>query len=99
MIMKAPFLLGSVEEVRDLLTEAGFYEVQAQTSLGAVRFTSISDFVQYQVTGSPLAGPVMQAGDKARSALLSTLSTALQPYVEDAGLVFPIEGHILTAQR
>jgi hypothetical protein len=98
-IMRAPFSLGDAQQVRALIAGAQFRQVHIRTSVGTVRFASSEDFVQHQVSGSPLAGPVSQADDNARSALLHEVSTALQPYMSRDGLAFPIEAHLVTGRR
>ena len=82
-IMRAPFSLGDREELRTALSEGAFRDVVIRLSVGMVRFPSVEKFVQYQVAGSPLSGPVGQADDSARDALTEDLTTALRPYVDD----------------
>ena len=63
-----------------------------------VRFASTEAFVQYQVTGSPLAAHVAAVDEGAREALIHEVSVAMRAYVDDEGLGFPIEGHIAVAR-
>jgi SAM-dependent methyltransferase len=80
-----------------LLAEAQFRDIDIRTSVGRVHFPSSEDFVRHQVAGSPLAGPVSQADGNARSALMSEVRAALQPYVHHDGLDFPIQAHLVSA--
>lgn len=96
-IMRAPFTLGDAEEMRVLIAQAQFRDVDVWTSMGSVHFPSPEDFVRYQVAGSPLAGPVSQADGNARSALINEVRKALQPYVHSDGLDFPIQAHLVSA--
>lgn len=96
-IMRAPFVLGDVAQVRALMAEAPFRDVDIRTCAGEVRFPSTDDFVRHQVAGSPLAGPVSQADDTAHSALMSEVRTALHPYAQRDGLAFPIQAHLVSA--
>ena len=64
-----------------------------------VRFASPAALVQNQVAGSPLAGHVAAVDDAGREALIHEVSAAMQAYVNDDGLAFPIEGHIAVAQH
>ena len=95
--MRAAFSLGEASEVRTLLTRAGFRDIDIRVGEGMVRFASPDEFVRGTAASSPFAGLVAQAGDDARSALLSEVSTRLHPYVESSGLVFPIQTHLVTA--
>ena len=98
-VMRAPFVFGdAIEELRRLLTEAGFRTVRIGSDVRMVRFASPVVFVQHQVAGSPLASHVAQVDDAAREALLREVTAAMQPYLNDEGLVFPIEGYIAVAQ-
>jgi hypothetical protein len=62
-----------------------------------VRFASTEALVHHQVEGSPLADHVAQVNDVAREALVREVSAAMQPYVSDEEVAFPIEGHIMIA--
>jgi len=64
-----------------------------------VRFASPETLVQYQVAGSPLAGYVAQADDAAREALIRDVTVAMQDYLNDEGVAFPIEGHIAVGKK
>ena len=83
---------------RTLLLEAGFSTLQIRTDVRMVRFASPEAFVHHQVAGSPLAGHVAQADEAARQALVREVSAAMQAYVNDEGISFPIEGHIVIAR-
>jgi ubiquinone/menaquinone biosynthesis C-methylase UbiE len=96
-IMRAPFSLDDPEQLRSLIAAAGLGDVEIRPSVGTVRFASPNDFLRYYVAGSPLAGPVGQAEDRARRALMQDASTALQAFVCADGLAFPIEGNVATA--
>jgi ubiquinone/menaquinone biosynthesis C-methylase UbiE len=98
-IMRAPFALGEAEALRSLLVEAAFRDVEVRPATEMVRFPSPVDFVRWQVAGSPLAGPVAQASERAREALLEHMGAALQPYTGAEGLVFPIEAHLARARK
>jgi len=95
-IMRAPFVFANPDEVRALIAGAGFQDVRIRGATGTVRFPSAEQFVQYQVAGSPLAGPVGEASEEARAALVSEVKAAVQPYEGSEGLAFPIGAHIAT---
>jgi hypothetical protein len=63
-----------------------------------VRFASPEAFVRNQVAGSPLASHVAQGGEAALEALVREVSIAMQAYVADEGIAFPIEGHTPVAR-
>jgi ubiquinone/menaquinone biosynthesis C-methylase UbiE len=96
-IMRAPFGLSDADELAALVRAAGFQNVAIHQRSGTVRFPSVERFVLSYVAGSPLAGPVSQAGDAAREALMSDVRSALVEFTNDAELAFPIAAHLLSA--
>jgi SAM-dependent methyltransferase len=97
-IMRAPFGLSDADEFADLVRAAGFQGVTIQQRSGTVRFPSVERFVLSYVAGSPLAGPVSQANDAARTALIADVKEALSKYTNDSELAFPIAAHLLNAR-
>jgi ubiquinone/menaquinone biosynthesis C-methylase UbiE len=98
-VMRAPFVFGdSTQALRHLLMQAEFKTVRVRADVRMVRFASPEALVRFQVGGSPLASHVAAADDSARAALIDDVTAALQGYLNDEGLAFPIEGHIAIAQ-
>ncbi len=97
-VMQAPFVFGdSTEELRTLLLEAGFHTACVRSDVRMVRFASPEAFVCHQVAGSPLASHVARVDEAARQALVREVSAAVPAYVNDEGMAFPIEGHVVIA--
>ena len=97
-LMQAPFSLGDAEELRALVGGAGFREVEIRPAAKTLRFPSVDEFVQRYVAGSPLAGPVGRADDRARAALLGEVRDQLRAHLSPDGLAFPIENHLTVAR-
>ena len=97
-IMRAPFGLSNSDELAALVRDAGFQGIEIQQRGGAVRFPSVEGFVLSYVSGSPLAGPVLQANDAARDALITDVRNALGKYTSNTELAFPIAARLLTAR-
>jgi ubiquinone/menaquinone biosynthesis C-methylase UbiE len=95
--MQAPFSLSDPEELTALAHGAGFRDVAVQSRGGTVRFPSIEHFITNYVAGTPLAGYVSAAGEKAREHLLSESQSSLRQFVENGKLIFPIAAHLLNA--
>jgi ubiquinone/menaquinone biosynthesis C-methylase UbiE len=96
-IMRAPFGLSDADELAALVRAAGFQNVAIHQRSGTVRFPSVERFVLSYVAGSPLAGPVSQAGDAAREALITDVRNALVKFTSNVELAFPIAAHLLSA--
>ncbi len=97
-IMRAPFGLSNADELEALVRAAGFQNVAIQQRSGTVRFPSVERFVLSYVAGSPSAGPVSQADDAAREALITDVRNALGKYTSNTELAFPIAAHLLSAK-
>lgn len=98
-MMESPFALGDPEVLRSAALEAGLEHVEVRISVGAERFPSVVDFVHQEAASSPLAGPLGALDPDRRTALIRDLETKLAPHLDDAGLAFPNETHIVTADR
>jgi ubiquinone/menaquinone biosynthesis C-methylase UbiE len=98
-IMRAPFALGEAEQLRSLVSAAGFRDVTIQSVAGTVRFPSVSRFVKDYVRGSPLSGYVARVSDESRAALVSEVGKALTSYVAGDALTFPIKAHLASAKK
>jgi hypothetical protein len=96
--MRAPFGLANADELEALVRAAGFQNVAIQQRSETVRFPSVEKFVLSYVAGSPLAGPVSQASDAAREALITDVRNALGKYTSNTELAFPIAAHLLSAR-
>jgi ubiquinone/menaquinone biosynthesis C-methylase UbiE len=96
-IMRAPFGLSDANELSRLVAAAGFRDITIQQRVGAVEFASVERFVLSYVAGSPLAAHVSQASDAARENLTTDTKLALDKYVSNRGLSFPIAAHLLAA--
>jgi ubiquinone/menaquinone biosynthesis C-methylase UbiE len=94
--------LADTDELRVLVTDAGFREVATRTETKMVRLPSASDYVRIQLAATPLA-TLVAAYDAARradlvGALVEDVGAALKPYVVDEALTFPQEVHIVLAR-
>ena len=97
-IMRAPFGLSNADQLDELVRNAGFRNIAIQRRVGTVRFASPERLVLSYVAGSPLAGPVSQANDAAREALITDVMHALGKYTSSTELALPIAAHLLSAR-
>jgi len=93
------FALGEAWEVRSLLAGGPFHEVQLHTATRTVRFASPEQFVRIEMIPSRPESPLAGMDERALSVLISEVNTALQPYVGPDGLAFPMQAHLVTAQK
>jgi SAM-dependent methyltransferase len=94
-MMRSPFPAWNEEELRTLALDAGFGGVSIALESDSVRYPSVEEFVRREAASSPLAEPIGAAGDDVRDALVATVEDGLDEYVDDDGVVFPMESYVL----
>jgi ubiquinone/menaquinone biosynthesis C-methylase UbiE len=98
VIMREPFALADLDELSGLLRMVELSTVEMHTKILSARFASARDFIEYQV-GGRLANAVSTLSDETRTALVAALSKGFEPYVGPDGLAFPMEAHVVVAQK
>jgi ubiquinone/menaquinone biosynthesis C-methylase UbiE len=94
-----PFALGDAVGLAAEVATAGFHDVTTQIASRRLRYGSPEEFVRTYIISTPLVNLLTQVEEERYAALLAEVSTALQPYIDDTGLVFPIEGQIILARK
>ena len=92
-----PFSLSDVNELRDLLSEAGFRDISIRQAAKLLKFPSPAEFVWQYAAATPLSTIVAQLDDGVRAAIVADVATNLSEFVSARGLAFPIESHLLLA--
>jgi hypothetical protein len=98
-MMRAPFVGPDSQRLRYLLQGAGFDRTEIRIGLITVRFPSPQEFLRQEAASSPLAEPVGALDDRRRDALIAHLDVALVPYMDDEGVVFPMQTWLAMAVR
>jgi hypothetical protein len=98
-VIRSFFALGEASEVRSLFAGGPFDEVQLHTAVRTVRFASPEQFVRIEMIPSHPESPLAGLDERALSVLISEINMALQPYVSPDGLAFPMQAHLVTAQK
>jgi ubiquinone/menaquinone biosynthesis C-methylase UbiE len=98
-MMRSPFSSLSADELRELITGAGFGKVRILLGIAPVRYPSAEEFLRWEGASSPLAGLIGTLSDDAREALIRDLGQALRTYTDDEGIVFPAETYLAVAHR
>lgn len=97
-IMRSPFITKSVPEIRSLFEKAGFKDIRVAIRVDTVRFPSVAEFVRQETASMPV--PSLQAQmSEAQEPLTRKMSKALEPYVDDYGLVCPVQDYVAVARR
>jgi ubiquinone/menaquinone biosynthesis C-methylase UbiE len=97
-LQRAAFTLGEAEELRGLVTTAGFSAPHIRLVVKLMRYPSLVEYLPGYLAATPMAGAVAALDDARRTVLFRELQTALRPYVDDTGLAVPMECHVVVAQ-
>lgn len=94
--MRAPFAGPGRPGLRRLLHDAGFADAWVRIGGWLARFPSVREFLRQEAAGSPLGGLL----DPTRiDAACADLEQTLAPYVDDAGLILPMQTWLAVAYR
>ena len=89
---RAPFALGDPAELRGLVEEAGFRDIDVRTVVETARFPSPEALVAYQLAATPLS-TLGALTEEAHQAVAHDVRAALQPYLQGSRLAVPMEAH------
>ena len=95
--IRAAFTLADMAELRALVAGAGFRQVHIRITINPFRYPSVAAYVQRYRSATPIASDIAAMDDPARTALLQDVTTARRAYVDDDGLVVPMESHVVVA--
>jgi ubiquinone/menaquinone biosynthesis C-methylase UbiE len=98
-MMRSPFAGPDRERLRSLVAAAGFDKILIRVGVITVRFPSAREFLRQEVASTPLAEPVGALDEHRREALIHHLDEALRPYLDDDGVVFPMQTWLVAAGR
>ena len=98
-MMRAPFPDWDAAELRELVTSAGFRDVRLRIAVASARYPSAQELVRWEAASSPLAGPLSALSPGTREALVADVSAAIADRVDDDGVLFPQETHVVLARR
>jgi ubiquinone/menaquinone biosynthesis C-methylase UbiE len=99
MMMQSPFQDWTREGLREMALAAGFQAVSVTISLITARFPSIPDFLQQELSSSPLSETVATMPDNVREAILRDVGAGLEEYVDDQGVMHPLQTYLVFARK
>lgn len=98
-MMRSPFPTWDGEDLRTLVQDAGLDDVSVTIEIGSVRYPSVKEFVRREAASSPLAEPIAAVDSEVRDELVHDVEDALHRYIDDEGIVSPMETYVITATR
>jgi ubiquinone/menaquinone biosynthesis C-methylase UbiE len=94
---RAPFALGDPVQLRALMEDAGFRDVDIHTMVETAHFPSPQALVAYQLGATPLS-TLGTVTEEAQQAVARDVRATLQPYLHGGGLAVPMEAHFAPAR-
>lgn len=94
---RAPFALGDVARLRELIEQAGFRDVEPRTEVEPASFPTPESIFTYQAAATPLA-TTGALDDATRAAIERDLRAALGCHVIDGVFAPPTVAHIVTGR-
>jgi SAM-dependent methyltransferase len=99
---RAEHIFPDPEEVKSLLEEAGFEDVEVMTVTKQIKFPSMLDYVRFQLIATPMASLIKDKDDARRNQLIASIATdaasCLEPTtLQDGRLTFPQESQVAIA--
>lgn len=99
MMMRSPFRGYTRDELRTLAEDAGFRDPVVTIEISSVRYPSVEEFIRREAASSPLAGPLSSLDQDTREVLLRDVKEELRDYIDDQGIVIPLDTHVLVTRR
>jgi len=93
---RAPVALGDADELRSLVSEAGFINVKVCTLTETARFPTPETLIEAQLAATPLS-TLGALSDEVRQRVSLDVRAALNDYLENDALEVPMEAHIVVA--
>jgi ubiquinone/menaquinone biosynthesis C-methylase UbiE len=98
VMMQSPFQEWTRQGLREMALEAGFRSASVTISLINARFPSIPEFLEHELSSSPLSGMVATMSDDVREAIARDVADGLAEYIDDEGIVHPLQTYIIFAR-
>ena len=96
-ILTAPHVLGDRDVLGALLNSAGINQASIDLRAGTVTFSTIEQFIEMEVKGTPLGDMIDETGYQG---LLGEAKEKLQHFLVDSGeVVIPMDAYIITAEK
>jgi len=97
---RAEHVLSYATLVHKLVTDAGFDDITITTETKHARFASAAEWVDVQLTATPLASLLAEQLERRGTAgkITAAVEESLRPYEVDSGLELPLEVHVVLAR-
>jgi hypothetical protein len=88
----------SADEMRQLVTEAGFSSVDVRVCRLEIHLPRVDQFALDHLAATPVASALDAAGPESRSKIGASVSEQLQPFAVADGIAYPEETFVVAAE-
>jgi ubiquinone/menaquinone biosynthesis C-methylase UbiE len=97
--VRAVFSLHDAGDIHDLVSEAGFTDIEARSDTKTLRLPPPEQFLWQYVHSTPLAAGAAELDERGRAELERDVVAQWQPFVDDGGLVLELGVTVAQARR
>lgn len=97
-MMNSPFQEWTRDGLKEMVSNAGFQDASVTIGLVTARFPSIPDFIQQELSSSPMSRLVATMDDQTRQAIARDTREGLSEYIDDHGVIHPLQTFLVEAR-
>ena len=94
---RAPFRLCERDELRGLVSNAGFHDILIRLTSRVTRFDSAEAMMRIMMAGTPLASAMKEGIDGTLTEVIHEVTKRLNEFTDDCGLALPMQAWVVTA--
>ncbi|MDD1728921.1 MAG: class I SAM-dependent methyltransferase [Methanospirillum sp.] len=98
IIFRAACSLSNPRELRNLVEEAGFSNIQIRSGMKIARHPSLTEFLPAYFSIFPIAAQIAAMPEEERTRMFQSIETNLAGWRENDGFAIPTENYTLTAE-
>lgn len=92
-----PYALHDAEELRTLVTAAGFRKIHVRPTIRMTTIPPLSEFVPGHLAALPQAQDIARLSPDQREAIVQDMTDALRAYIDQGQVIYPSSVHVVTA--
>jgi ubiquinone/menaquinone biosynthesis C-methylase UbiE len=97
--LSSAFAVGNREELRILFNKAGFKKVHISLVIKQMSYSPFEEFLVGGISATPFFKDILGMEESLREEMLLSIYNSSHDYIDDGGLVAPMECYIVEAQK
>ncbi len=98
-MLASAFTLGNPDEIRTLLEQSGFEEINISLVIKQMRYDPVEDFLIGGFAASPFAQEILSLPEDKRTAMFQAVLQSISGYIDDQGLAAPMESYVVSGVK